>query len=255
MTSAPNVSLTLIILPGWALGPAPLAPLKQALIQQLPNWSIECPAYPALTSHHPEVWLDALDARLPDHAWLAGWSLGGMLAAALAERRGARTPGLITLGANASFVTRPSWASAMATHTFDDFRTRMRQSPQAGFARFAALGAQGSRDARSLGRTLLSSLRKTPTDEAVAGLATLHALDLRDVLPRLSIPQLHLFGEHDVLVPAGARQAMAEHLPPSGETQLLPDTGHGFPIEQAESTAKRMTAFIQRNTSLPYHDC
>ncbi|OHV07525.1 alpha/beta fold hydrolase [Kushneria phosphatilytica] len=237
----------LILLPGWALGPDPLMPLARAIKQHAPGLTVECARYPALTSRRREVWLEALDAELPDHTWLAGWSLGGMLATALADRRGARARGLITLGSNVSFITRPGWSAAMARHTFEDFRARLAASPGEAFERFAALSARGSHDARHLGRELLNALRRTPSDEAAAGLALLQQLDLRDVPARLKVPQLHLFGEHDVLVPEAARVLLAERLPPTGETRLLAETGHGFPIERVEETAGLMAEFIGRH--------
>ncbi|MFH7422752.1 transporter, partial [Pseudomonas syringae pv. tagetis] len=64
-------------------------------------------------------WLDDLDANLPHNAWLGGWSLGGMLAAALAARRGEGCSGLLTLASNACFVTRGAWPNAMAAQDFD----------------------------------------------------------------------------------------------------------------------------------------
>ena len=77
----------LILLPGWGLDSALLQPLAEALGDQL---RVEWCELPALTSAAVDDWLDELDARLPQDCWLAGWSLGGMLATALAARRGAR---------------------------------------------------------------------------------------------------------------------------------------------------------------------
>lgn len=68
---------TLLLLPGWALGPAPLAPLAQALRRRLsPRYQVVCVTYPELTSHRPESWVAALDHELPQDAWLAGWPAG-----------------------------------------------------------------------------------------------------------------------------------------------------------------------------------
>lgn len=235
---------TLILLPGWALGPSPLEPLAQALRERLPGLSVICASYPDLTSHRPESWIAVLDRELPQDAWLAGWSLGGMLATALAQWRGRQARGLITLGANASFVARPGWPEAMAVETFAAFRDDFQRSPVRTLARFAQLSAQGGRDARRLGRELLQALEATPLDQALAGLALLNELDLRDVLGRLRIPQLHLFGDNDVLVPASARRAIDERLPNLGRTELLPGVGHAFPLERVDETAERMATFL-----------
>ncbi|NRB56245.1 MAG: alpha/beta fold hydrolase [Salinicola sp.] len=236
---------TIVLLPGWALGSAPLAPLADALRRRLPpGYRVECIDYPALTSHRPESWVASLDQALPQDAWLAGWSLGGMLATSLAQWRGRRARGLIALAANASFVTRAGWPQAMTGEMLDDFQRGLRASPTRTFRRFARLSAQGGRDTRRLGRELLATLETTPLDQALAGLGVLSALDLRDVPATLKIPQLHLFGEDDALVPALARHAIAARLPEGGSTASIAEAGHAFPLERAEETAALMAAFI-----------
>jgi len=236
---------TLLLLPGWALGPAPLEPLAEALRRRLgPHYQVECVSYPALTSHRPESWVAALDHELPQATWLAGWSLGGMLATSLAQWRGRHARGLITLGANASFVARSGWPQAMAGEALVSFQRELWRSPRRTLGRFAQLSAQGSDDARRLGRELLAALEATPLDQALAGLEVLSALDLRDVLATLKIPQLHLFGDSDALVPAAARRAIAERLPEGGRTALIEGAGHAFPLERVEETADLMVAFM-----------
>lgn len=237
----------LLLLPGWALGPAPLTPLAQALRQRLPEFDIECIAYPELTSHRPESWVAALDRDLPENAWLAGWSLGGMLATALADWRGRRARGLITLAANASFVARSRWPQAMAAKTFAAFRDDFQRAPVRTLTRFAQLSAQGGRDCRRIRRELLAALEATPRDHALAGLSLLSRLDLRDTLGRLRIPQLHLFGDNDMLVPAMARETIAERLPDDAHTDVLTGTGHAFPLERTQETADRMAAFLRQS--------
>ena len=76
----------LTLLPGWAYGPAALEPLAELLREREPRLQVEIAPLPAL--EQPGAWLDELDARLPSDSWLAGWSLGGMLATQLAARRG-----------------------------------------------------------------------------------------------------------------------------------------------------------------------
>lgn len=238
----------LVLLPGWALGPGPMIPLAEALEARVPGLSVECPSYsdlcPGLTSHRVDSWTATLDRELPQDVWLAGWSLGGMLATALARWRGQRVPGLVTMGANASFVARPGWPAAMTSASFGDFQRGLRLSPIRTLERFAQLSAQGGQDTRRLGRTLLAALDATPLDQAVTGLALLAELDLRDTLEALAIPQLHLFGTNDALVPTAAHEAIAERLPDSGRTVVMADAGHAFPVARVEETADLIAAFM-----------
>ena len=139
----------LILLPGWGLGPAALQPLVAALDAEA-GLSVELAALPALTTSDPAIWLDELDARLPSDCWLGGWSLGGMLAVALAARRGKRCAGLVTLASNARFVADEHWPNAMAAATFAAFRAGCAADAAATLKRFAMLCAQGCAEARAL---------------------------------------------------------------------------------------------------------
>lgn len=126
------------LLPGWGLGLAPLQPLVDRLsrlheVQQVP--------LPECTSL--EQALDELDAQIAADSWLAGWSLGGMLATALAHRRGSRCPGLITLGSNACFVARDDWPHAMPERDFKNFSRRAARDWAGTLGRFELLCLQG----------------------------------------------------------------------------------------------------------------
>lgn len=219
---------TLVLLPGWVLGPRPLRPLARAIERCDDTINVQCATYPHLKSHHLDVWLEALDAQLPDNVWLGGWSMGGMLATALAERRGTRTPGLITMGAG---------ARAMPTDRADW------SLPHRGT--WPSLLDQGRHDAWHLGKRLLKTLPRAGTRQSAMELALLGAMDLRQTLSRLTMPQLHLFGEHDMLIPAPTRRVVARHLSPAGQIQLIPDAGHGFVIDQAHQTAQAIVAFMK----------
>ncbi|MCO2003957.1 transporter, partial [Pseudomonas aeruginosa] len=97
----------LILLPGWGLGSAPLEPLRDALHEREPHLNVLIEPLPSLDD--AADWLDELDDNLPRDSWLAGWSLGGMLAGELAARRGDDCRGLLTLASNPCFRVREDW--------------------------------------------------------------------------------------------------------------------------------------------------
>lgn len=232
----------LILLPGWGLGPAALQPLVDALNGQgLPTTLAELPALP---SADPEAWLAELDARLPADCWLGGWSLGGMLATALAARRGARCRGLITLASNACFVARADWPEAMDPLTFAAFRTGCSANAATTLKRFAILCAEGGADPRALGRQLQRGLPETLPAQLLAGLDVLAALGNRAALADFAGPQLHLFAEHDELLPASAAAALLALLP-AGEVDVLEGCGHAFVVEQPQALAALIAEFVR----------
>lgn len=232
----------LILLPGWGLGPAPLEPLAEALRGLDPQLRVEIEPLPALDSGDPADWLDELDARLPQDAWLGGWSLGGMLAAELAARRGARCRGLIGLASNACFVAREGWPSAMGADTFAAFQHGCEQAAGATLKRFAMLCAQGCGAARALARQLQQGLPAAAP--LLAGLEVLAALDNRAALAGFAGPQLHLLAEGDALVPAAAAEALLA-LVPAGEVAVLEDRGHAFVLDQPQALAAMLVDYIR----------
>ena len=231
----------LILLPGWAFGPASLEPLAELLREREPRLHVELASLPALDQ--PQAWLDELDARLPPDSWLAGWSLGGMLATQLAARRGDNCPGLVTLCSNPCFRSREDWPTAMPAEVFDAFAQAFRLGADDTLKRFALLSSRGAHDPRTLGRQLQVSLLDQPPEELAAGLALLAELDGRESLQRYVGPQLHLFAGNDALVPAAAAEALLAWLP-DVEVDVLPNASHGLPLERAEDVATAMLAFM-----------
>lgn len=227
----------LILLPGWGLDAAVLHPLAEAL-------DGEVHALPALTSVNPQDWLDELDARLPRDCWLAGWSLGGMLASVLAARRGASCAGLISLASNACFIARPGWQTAMPQTTFEAFYQGCQQQPDATRKRFAMLCAQGAEDARGLSRQLQGHTLVTDQAHLLAGLAILSTLDNRAALASYAGPQLHLLAEGDALVPASAADELLALLS-RGEVAVFDGCSHAFVLEQPQILAAAMREFMR----------
>lgn len=232
---------TLIMLPGWGMGEAALLPLVSALnAAGLPT---EIAALPALSCADVGHWLDALDAHLPDGVWLGGWSLGGMLATALAARRGARCAGLITLASNACFVARPTWPDAMPVAMFEAFRGQFTHDAHITLRRFSLLCAQGSPDARRLGKQLQQNLpADISADVALAGLDVLASIDNRAALQAFSGPQKHFFATEDALVPASVLTAW-----PAGSAVTYAGS-HAFLLEYPAELATQIAAWVAEVT-------
>ncbi|MPQ69970.1 MULTISPECIES: alpha/beta fold hydrolase [Pseudomonas] len=236
----------LILLPGWGLGISPLEPLAAALRGLDEHLRVEIEPLPELASGDPEEWLDELDATLPDNAWLGGWSLGGMLASALAARRGERCCGLLTLASNPCFVVSDGWSGAMANDTFDLFLAGCRADPQTTLKRFSLLCAQGSADPRGQARLLLAGAPQTTPETLLNGLEVLAQLDTRQALQAFRGPQLHLFAGQDGLVPAEAASDLLALLP-DVEIGLIEQAGHAFLLDDPHGVAGAIQAFLHES--------
>ncbi|MCQ2028266.1 alpha/beta fold hydrolase [Stutzerimonas zhaodongensis] len=232
----------LILLPGWAFGPAALQPLCEALTELVPDLDVVIEPLPELED--AGAWLEELDQRLPNESWLGGWSLGGMLAAELAARRVDTCRGLITIASNPCFRARPQWPEAMAADIFDAFHEAFRLDPEETLKRFRLLCSRGGYDPRTLARQLEVSQSASAPAVLNAGLQLLADLDGRGALHGYFGPQLHLFADGDALVPAAACDALRRWMP-GVEAELLAGASHALPLERADDVASAIAAFIK----------
>lgn len=194
---------------------------------------------------------DAVDAVLdasPDRAVYIGWSLGGQLATEIAVRQPERVTALVTLCSNPSFVARDDWPG-MARDTFTAFYERVDDNPCAGLKRFQALQAQGAENEAVLRRSfraLLQASGRQAGGSLLAGLAWLQSLDQRSSLEHLQLPQLHLQGECDALVPASCTAALTRLLvqTPGAQVHTLRGASHAAPLEVPELLATELNRFL-----------
>lgn len=218
-------------MPGWALGLEPLQPLAQRLAGQ---HDVSLHALPAATLQQA---LEQLDRQISADSWLLGWSLGGMLATALAARRGAECPGLITLGSNASFVAREDWPQAMPQAVFRRFHQQAQSDWKATMHSFRQLCTHGDAGAT------LNLTEEPPAEEHLPGLDWLAQLDNRAALRSLACPQLHVLATADALVPVAVADAIRNLQP---DAQVRQVTGsHAFVLTDPAALAGMLNAFIE----------
>lgn len=223
------------LLPGWGLGVQPLEPLVQRLAQQHEIQLLPLPENISL-----EQALTQLDASIPADAWLAGWSLGGMLATALAGQRGSSCPGLITLASNPCFVARADWPMAMSEREFAGFTRRALHNWNSTSQQFAQLCLQGESAAYS-GEQLISA---AVAEQVPDNLGWLAQLDNRQAMREMACPQLHLLAEADALVPAavaGPLQALNRR----AQVRVMPGS-HAFVCTRHEAVGAAMLEFMRQ---------
>lgn len=186
-----------------------------------------------------------LDQAPPKAIWL-GWSLGGTLAALLAEQHTEHVRGLILLACNPCFVRRPDWPWGMEEKVFDPFAAEMAANAPVGLRRFSGLLCKGLDDPRLALKTLRERLetRPAPDPQALtAGLDWLRQLDARPVLSRLSCPVLLLGGERDALVPFAALEALTRRNP-SFRLGRIAGASHLPFLSHAKETLAELPLFL-----------
>lgn len=201
----------------------------------------------------PNYDIDALSEQLiaiaPKRAWWIGWSLGGMISVYIAARRSSCVEGVITLSALPSFVQREGWPNAMSLDDFEEFASLVKDAPEKGLKRFVMLQSKGAEDVASLADRLCSFLPITTLNPAAltGGLRLLKSLDVRRELSVLDLPNLHILGGKDVLIPTQELGAQS-YVNPLQEIAVLSDCAHQPFLENENECVRYVEHFIDVNS-------
>lgn len=228
-----------LLIHGWTGTPLQLLPLGHHLHEQ--GWSVEAIRLPGhgttLQELHRTPWTAWLETasqawqafgRRHHRAALVGYSMGGLLALALA----AQSPPRALVGLAVPFRIRiPDWRAPLLpllkyVLPFADMEENL---PQADWAPFM--------------RAYYDRVSTRSLHEAVK--LNAHALRL---LPQVHVPTLLLHGEQDELVPPQDLERMVQVLPGPVQTATFPRSGHELPIgEERVEVWQRIAAFLERH--------
>jgi pimeloyl-[acyl-carrier protein] methyl ester esterase len=208
----------LFLVHGWGLSGRVWREAVPDLAARFRVHSVDLPGYggsrQVATDFHEAVRL--LGEALPEDAIVCGWSLGGLLALALAHGQPGRVRALALVGATPCFVARAGWEPAMNATAFESFAAGLATDPGGTLATFVRLAALNGARHREAIRALSSTLRDEglPAGEALhASLGWLRDIDLRPQVPQLRLPVTVIHGESDGVTPAAAGRWLASHIP------------------------------------------
>ncbi|MDD9869373.1 MAG: alpha/beta fold hydrolase [Gammaproteobacteria bacterium] len=174
----------------------------------------------------------ALAAAAPRRAVWVGWSLGGVLAQAVACRYPERVAGLVCIAAAARFVACDEWPHGMAPAVFDDFAAAFARDADGAARRFLSLQTAGNGDAALLRRLRQAAARGGAHAEQAAALRFLGDSDLRGALRDCRCRADFIGGGHDRLVAARAVK-QSSRLARDGRFHNIADAGHAAPVSHA----------------------
>jgi pimeloyl-[acyl-carrier protein] methyl ester esterase len=213
----------LVFLHGWGLHGGIWAETAALMSAQLPTQlsilTPDLPGYGSVATVAPytaDTLADAVAATLPDASTLCGWSLGGMVALALAARHPHKVARLVLVATNPAFVARQDWPHGLAPEVLADFARSLSQDYRATLLRFLSLQARGGDQARAVIERLrvrVFTRGEPAADTLAAGLDLLRAVDLTDAAKQVACPVLVVHGAYDMLCPLAAGRWLAANLP------------------------------------------
>ncbi len=185
-------------------------------------------------------------AALPPRATWLGWSLGGLVALAMALRTPTRVQGLMLLASNPQFVRSPDWPHGMAPELLQQFAEQLEQDFETTLARFLMLQVRGEHDARQRLRQLRQRVLAGGQADVRAlrdGLRILQDSHFQPLLKQLDCPVSWMLGRLDSLVPVSLAEALPQWLP-AARIHVFEHSAHAPFLSQPQDFFAQIRAFM-----------
>lgn len=238
-----QVTHKILLITGWGGGAELLKPLHEALEQK--GHSIE--RLNIFNALNDEILQQHVE-RAVKFDVIVGWSLGGQLATLLVnqiQQQYAEQKVLITLASNPCFVAQADWMTAMPIETFIQFKQSFEQDAISTLKRFGLLVCQGASSAKKDFVAMQKLIRPQPIALLRDGLQLLEKLNLVEFYENYQGRQLHVFAEHDALVPYQVVQKTKDLAAKNLSVVSVEGASHGFPCFMVEQTVQIIEDFIQ----------
>ena len=239
----------LVMLHGWSMHGGVLRDFAERLATDFHVTLLDLPGHglsPPLAEYTLERVTEALLAAAPSNAHWLGWSLGALLALAVAERHPERVRSLTLLAGTPRFTAADAWPGVNA-ELLDQMAIDLERDYEGTVRRFIGLQTFGQDNARGLAKALQARLDERPPAIASAlrgGLELLRNADQRENLAGFPGPVQALLGGRDRLVP----RLLGSHLQdlrPDLVLHELPRAAHLPFLTHPDETVARISAFLQ----------
>jgi pimeloyl-[acyl-carrier protein] methyl ester esterase len=243
----------LVLLHGWALHGGMWGPWLDRLAGHARLHIVDLPGHGRsgwpVATHDLAGLAHAVYPRVPRDAIVLGWSLGGMLALELGRRHPRHLRALILMATTPKFLAGPAWEHGLDPEVLHEFSRGLELDYWRTVQNFLALQTRGDEHAPETLRTLRSKLvsHGEPDRRALAaGLDVLRGADLRDALPRITLPALVIAGEHDRLTPPSAGRELAARLP-TARFLCVERSGHAPFLSHPDEVLAEVLGFLARH--------
>lgn len=194
----------------------------------------------------PERVAESLARRAPRRCHVVGWSLGGQVALAWAQRRPHQVRRVALISTTPCFTRRPGWTCAVAPEVLNYFVRALKINFHATLEMFAQLQVQNDERARLVIAELKQRLPRDGTRDAkalIGGLSMLLHADLRGRLATIAQPVFVLHGARDRVIPPAAGRRLAIALP-DARLALLRGCAHAPFLSQPRRVARMLQGFF-----------
>ena len=266
----------LIVLHGWGMNSAVWEPVRATLEKQFCVSWIDLPGH-GKNSH---IKADSLDeivelilphiSQTPNNTHLMGWSLGGLIIQAIAQRIPENIKCMTMVASTPRFSQTENWHHAMSDEVLSNFSENLSKDIEGTLKRFIALQFMGVKSTKTIQRELTQAVianisretedkdkkaikgggTSTPLSRTVLytekalrlGLDILRYSDFRQT--QHEIPQHWLLAERDRLIPKEIINDL-KLIRPNAQITLLENTGHALFMTHPEEFLESIVPFIK----------
>ncbi|ROO26799.1 pimeloyl-ACP methyl ester esterase BioH [Salinisphaera japonica] len=240
----------LVLLHGWGLSSRIFSPLVERLAPGLRCHCIDLPGHGESADVDVaglDAWADAVVAEIETPAVWLGWSLGGLVATAVAQRFPERVAGLVLAASTPCLHQTDDWSYGLAPETIAATRAGLDQDYVATVSQFLRLNLRGSSAGRAMLDRVIDDLAAAPpTPQGLAhGLDIIQQADLRAGLSQITSGAWLVGGRLDRLAHPEAMRWMAAAMP-DAELEIYDRAAHAPFLSETERFAAGLAAFIGR---------
>lgn len=244
----------LVMLHGWGMHAGLLRTLATGLALSHEVYLIDLPGHgksPMSDSFDVSSLLNLIGRCVPCPADWLGWSLGGLIALAMAQHAPKRVRSLVMLSSSPCFVARPDWPGVEKA-ALEGMAQDLLTDSEATLKRFLSLQTFGYSEARGLYRRLETYLSSAPAPSPEAlqgGLRLLLESDFRVPLRQLRLPMLWVLGGRDRLVPA-ALAPLLRAADNSATVHVFPEAAHVPFLTDLEQLLELLSLFYRQKVGI-----
>ena len=181
---------------------------------------------------------------------LMAWSLSTLFAIHACTMRPRKVASLVSICGTPRFPRDPNWPGmpfsiVVKTRRFLNSRRAMRMLGTFFKKQILNLGEHNEQSLALSVDELLERLGRLDPATLLHGIDLMATIDVRQELDSLSIPVLHLFGAHDLLVPPALARAMTQQHP-GREAFIFPYSGHMPFLSESRLFYRKLDEFYAR---------
>ena len=151
----------LVVLHGWGMNSSVWQRVRPALEASFNVIWLDLPGHGENTlikASSLEQIVEFILPKIPDGAHLMGWSLGGLLAQAIAQQAPFRIKTLTLVASTPRFSQAENWHHAMSQSVLNTFAKNLQNDPEATLKRFIALQFMGIKNAKKIQQKLINDV-------------------------------------------------------------------------------------------------